>query len=157
MPGCRGVVLMALALMSGRARRASAQAAPCSYDACALSLIPRMSGLDVARGVREERVGSLGFLFPRDVRAAFDGSAAAQHHAGRALSIRRVAALLTDAGAVLAASGAAHAMATSSGRRASVTISLAGAALVGASVWPQFAADAELSRAVRDYNRQFAK
>lgn len=132
-----------------------AQAAPCTYDACALSLIPRLGGLDVVRGNAEQRVGSLGFVLPRDVRPAFTGNAAAQAHAARAQSIRRVAAVLTDAGGILAAAGLMRAL-SSNGRRTSLMVAAGGLALVGASVPPQFAADAELSRAVREYNRQFA-
>lgn len=148
---------VALLLSLIAAHESRAQTAACDYSACALSLVPRLSGLDVVRGTSEQRVGSLGFLTPRDVRAVFAGSIAAQEHADRALSIRRVAATLTDAGALLAAAGVTRALATPHGRRVSVAISLTGLALIGASVLPQFGADAELSRAVREYNRQFAR
>ena len=151
------VRLAALILSLAAAGELGAQTAACTYDTCALSLVPRLSGLDVVRGTNEQRIGSLGFLIPRDVRAAFSGSAAAQQHAGRALSIRRVAAVFTDVGGLIAAAGAVRAFSTANGRRASAVISLGGVALIGASVLPQFAADAELSRAVRDYNRQFAR
>jgi len=137
-----------------------AQAAPiarCSYDTCALSIIPRLSGLDVVRGASEERIATLGFLAPTSVNRAFLGNAAAESHASRALRIRRVASIMTDLGGVLALSGALHAAATRTGRSASIAISLGGLTLVGASVLPQFAADAELSRAVREYNTQFAR
>jgi hypothetical protein len=134
-----------------------AQSAACTYDVCALSIVPRLSGLDVVRGAREERVGTLSFLLPRAVNAPFVGSDAAQDHARRALSTRRVAAVLTDIGGAAALVGAIHASTAPRDRRWSVYVSLGGAALIGASVLPQFAADAELSRAVREYNRQFAK
>lgn len=130
---------------------------PCSYDTCALSLLPRLRGLDIVRGVTEERVATLGFLVPRSVNDAFAGDALAESHASRALSIRRVASAMTDIGALVAATGAIRAGATAHDRRTSTVISLSGLALVGASVLPQFAADAELSRAVREYNRQFAR
>jgi hypothetical protein len=130
--------------------------AACSYSRCALGIIPRLSSLDVVRGDREERVGSLSFLFPHDVRGAFAGSAPAQRHAERALSLRRVAAVLTTVGGVLAASGVVRAAATRSGRPLSVAAAGVGVAAFSVSVPVHFAADAELSRAVWDYNRDLS-
>ena len=85
--------------------------------------------------------------------SAFAGSNPAQRHADRALRLRRVAAVLTTVGGALAASGAVRAAATRSGRAVSVAVAGAGVTAFSASVPVHFAADAELSRAVWDYNR----
>lgn len=127
--------------------------AVCDYTRCALGIIPRVTALDVVRGAREERIASLGFLVPGDVRGAFGDNARAVAHAGRAGRIRRVASLLTDAGLLIGLSAATRAAATSDTRRASVAVSLSGLALLAVSVPAHFAADAELSRAVWEYNR----
>jgi len=150
------VLACAAGVCAGRSVHApSALTSRCTYDACALNIVPRLRGLDVVRGDAEERVATLDFLWPRSVNAAFGGSAQAEHHASRALSIRRIASVMTDVGGLVAAAAAIRAAETPQHRRVSVGISLGGIALLGASVLPQFAADTELSRAVRDYNRQF--
>lgn len=128
----------------------------CSYARCGLGIVPRLSALDVVRGDREERVGSLAFLLPHDVRAAFAGSEPAQRRAGRALGLRRVGAVLTATGGALAVAGAVHAVSSRSGRTTWAVGAGIGAAAFAASVPVHFAADAELSRAVWEYNRGLA-
>jgi hypothetical protein len=144
-------------VMLARVATAQTSSRPCDYSRCALNIIPRLTALDVVRGDSEERVGSLAFLFPRDVSEAFAGSAEARAHADRAFGQRRVGAVLTNVGGALLAGGLIRTAATSDTRRASIGTAIAGAALVGISVPIHFAADAELSRAVREFNRRFAR
>src|SRR4051812_44362424 len=89
------LTLLTLLLAAGAlAPAASAQegnrsaASVCDYSRCALTIIPRLSALDVVRGDTETRVASLAFLFPRSVSAIFDGNDAARRHAARAFSQR---------------------------------------------------------------------
>jgi hypothetical protein len=118
-----------------------------------LTIVPRLSALDIARGSSEDRVASLAFLAPRSVSVAFRGSDAAQAHAARAYRLRRVAAGLTDMGILI---GAAAATPMVPSPRRGVALSCA-FAIVAASVPIHFAADAALSRAVWAYNRQFSR
>ena len=152
-------LLAALMIMGGFARGLAAQEpqAGCSYDRCALQLVPRLWALDLVRGSGDEQVGSLSFFVPKPVRSAFVPIAPAQAHADRAFTIRRVAAVLTDAGGVLALMGATRAAATADHRRASVGVGVLGVVALGVSVPLQFRADAELSHAVHEFNRQFAR
>jgi hypothetical protein len=155
----RSALLLTLFLAAGAiAPAASAQSTPvCDYSRCALTIIPRLTALDVVRGDREERVGSLPFLLPRNISEVFAGSAPAWAHADRAFSRRRVGAVLTNVGGALLAGGVIRAALTPDHRRASIGTALAGATLVGISVPIHFSADAELSRAVREFNRRFAR
>lgn len=125
----------------------------CTYARCALGILPRLTALDVVRGVGEERVGSLAFLFPRDVQGVFASNESAKRHAAHALSLRRVGAALTFAGGVLLVTGAVHAAASRNGRVPWAAAAGVGVATFGASVPVHFAADAELSRAVWAFNR----
>jgi len=146
-------------ITAGLARGMPAQESPggCTYDRCALQLVPRLWALDVVRGNSDERVGSLSFFAPTPVRSAFLRVAPAQAHADRAFAIRRVASIVTDVGGILAMSGAARAAATANHRRQSLAVGVLGVLAVGVSVPLQFRADAELSRAVHEFNRQFAR
>jgi len=92
-------------------------------------------------------------LFPHHVASPFLSSPTATQHADAAFSRRRVAAILTNAGIVMAAAAATRAIPTA--RRG--TVATIGFALIGSSVPIHFAADAELSRAIWEYNRQFAR
>jgi hypothetical protein len=115
--------------------------------------MPRLSALDVVRGSSEDRVGSLAFLFPHSVNAAFRGSDTAQLHASRAYRLRRVAAGLTDVGILMGAAATTRVVPSS---RRGIAVSVA-FAMVASSVPIHFAADAALSRAVWAYNRQFSR
>jgi hypothetical protein len=92
-------------------------------------------------------------LFPHRVAPVFSSSDAATQHATAAFSRRRIAAVLTDAGVILLASAATHAIAPAHRGTAAAV----GAALVASSIPIHFAADAELSRAVWEFNRQYAR
>jgi hypothetical protein len=148
-----GIALL-FAVRSVGAQRADSS---CVYEQCALSIVPRLFALDIVRGASEARVGSLAFLYPSRVTAAFTGSDAAQQHAAHAFRLRRVAAVLTDVGIVAVASAGGHAIVSTQNRRASATISGVGLAIVASSVPIHFAADGELSRAVWEFNRRFGR
>ena len=96
-------------------------------------------------------MATLPFLWPARVAHIFGDDSIATRHAVRATRRRALAALFTDVGGVLVIAGATRF--NGAGRSMIGT----GAALVAASVPIQFAADAELSRAVWSYNRRFAR
>ncbi|MGH7616168.1 MAG: hypothetical protein ACREPM_02965 [Gemmatimonadaceae bacterium] len=145
--------VLATTLVAASVASAGAQMADsgCTYARCALGILPRLSGLDVVRGAGEQRVASLGFLLPRNVTPAFSGDRSAEAHAAGAVRRRRVAAVLTDLGAI------AIAMGTMRRSDAGHRVALAGLAFVASSVPIHFAADAELSRAVWIYDRRFGE
>lgn len=149
-------LLIALAFIAGlRGDVVSAQTdTSCSYSRCALGIIPRLTALDVVRGDREERVGSLAFLFPRDVRRTFGDNDLASARAARAFSLRRVGAVLTATGATIAVAGGVRAIAVRGSPGPSAALAAIGLSTFAASVPVHFAADAELSRAVWEYNRR---
>jgi hypothetical protein len=125
----------------------------CTYSRCGLSIVPRLGGLDVVRGESEVRIGSLPFLWARDVSIAFSHDAGARSYAVRASGLRRIAAVMTDAGAFLIAAGAVGILHDGGRiRGVSSVAAMGGFALVGASVPVHFSADADLSRAVWRYN-----
>jgi hypothetical protein len=150
-------VVMALLLAPVGITRAQAADSTCTYARCGLSIIPRLVGLDVVRGDGETRVGSLAFLWPRDVSIAFANDAEARSYAARATRRRRIAAVMTDAGLALAVGGAAG-MLHDGGRirGGSSVAAISGLVLLGASVPIHFSADADLSRAVWRYNATLA-
>jgi len=125
----------------------------CTYATCALNIVPRITALDVVRGNGEYRVASLAFLFPHGVASAFTPNESAVAHANAAFSRRRVASALIDAGAILLASAAAGVLVPA--HRG--VVAGAGVALIAGSVPIHFAADAELSRAVWEFNRQYTR
>lgn len=152
------VIAAALPVASARAQRPES----CSYESCALWIVPRWNGLAVTRGPDGPDVANLGFFVPHSVTAALrsgaEGAAAdsASAYADRALWLRRVGAALTDFGAVVA--GAVVVSAASRGR-ATATEKVAGAVsatLLVVSVPLQFAADGALSRAVWWHNARYA-
>jgi hypothetical protein len=151
MSAIRSAAIAVVLLASPRFVSAQASTPACEYERCALTIVPRLTALTVARGASEERVTSLAFLFPHGVADAFAGNDAAEHHAQRAFSKRVIAAVLTDAGIAVAAAGLAR-----QGRSRVVTTGI-GVAMVASSVPIHFAADAELSRAVWEYNRRFSR
>lgn len=133
------------------AARAQAPDSSCDYARCSLTIIPRLTALDVVRGAEESRVTSLPFLVPRNPVRIFSANAEARDHASRAFRVRRVAAVLTDLGIGVAAVSGIRAAGSRDRRAVGIQFSVA-AALVAASVPIHFRADAELSRAVRAYN-----
>jgi hypothetical protein len=154
-PGLLHAARLAAALAALAVTQSAAQTtdSAASYDRAALNIVPRLVALDVVRGAREERVSSLAFLFPHRVTSAFGTCEPAQLHAARAFRLRRVAAALTDAGLVLAVASATRAV-SPTGRHFALT---AAGAMVAGSVPIHFSADAALSRAVWEYNRQFGR
>lgn len=170
MRACRGsmVAILSLAVASiAGARSAAGQAADsaagCGYRECALGIAPRWNGLALVRGVRGEPVANLGFFWPRDVSATLRGAEAtapgadaAVREARRALRLRRIGALLTDAGGVAIAVAAARAARSGGGRPTALLAGGGGLALV-LSVPFQFAADGALSRAVWWHNQRYAR
>ena len=160
----RAVVLLATVSVSlGAQRYASSVVAPvvrdsaCTYSACALGLAPVWNALDVTRGATGEHLASLGFFLPGNVAAAFAGSDSAQGYAGRAVRVRRVAAVLTDGGAVLIGAAVLHGLSSGHFSAADRVAAGAGTAAFAASVPLQFSADALLSRAVWWYNARFIR
>ncbi len=156
------VVVLAISsgLLSAPADLVAQSAAPsavCSYDTCALNVVPAWNGLAVVRGQSEDRVALLGFFKAGNLDAAFAGDPAALALAHRAVRTRRVAATLTDAGLVLLLLGSvALPSMDADGRDTPALYLVAGAVSLGLSVPLQFAADGHLSRAVWQFNRRFA-
>jgi hypothetical protein len=127
------------------------------YNTCALNVVPRWNGLAVVRGADEQHIATLGFLWPGSLNrgTAFAPDAAATALGQRAVRTRRLAAALTDLGALAILAGAARA--ESSGVDATArTLMISGAVAFGVSVPLQFRADGQLARAVWTYNRRFA-
>ena len=126
------------------------------YERCAYNLVPRGLGLAVVRGVQEDYVASLGFLWPGSLGDAFAGDSIAVRIGHEATRTRRVAAALTTGGMLsLLAGGVVYAMDTN--QDLAVGLAAIGGISVGLSVPLQFKADAQLSRAVWHYNRRFAR
>lgn len=146
---------------------APAPAAPdsaCDYHRCALNIVPAWNGLAVVRGISGPRVAVLHFFWPRDVSAAIAGpdrttvgvdSALAE--ARRAVHLRRIAAVLTDGGTIVAATAAVAALHAGRLRRGDAVLATVGGATLLVSIPWQFAADGALSRAVWWHNRRFAR
>jgi hypothetical protein len=130
----------------------------CSYATCALGIAPRINALDVVRGDAQTRVGSLSFVWPRATLVrTFDGDARAERLAARSVRTRRVGAALTDAGAMLVVAAVIRSAMVRGDRRWSAGMAGLGAASIAASTPVQFAADAQLSRAVFEFNRRYAR
>jgi len=159
------LLLAALAMPITIAAQAPvSRVSPCSYRACGLSISPRWNGLAVVRGAAGTPAATLSFFWPRDVSGALRGdsidasgadSAVAQ--ARRALGLRRIGAVLTDAGAVLGAVALVRALNAGRLRRSDGVIAAAGAASLGVSIPFQFAADGALSRAVWWHNLRYSQ
>lgn len=137
---------------------------PCAYIDCALRVAPRWNGLAVVRGDSGSTAANLGFFWATDVTAVFKATTAhspaldsAVTAARQAVRLRRVAAALTDGGALLMMAGIAHALFRGRLGRADDAIAGTGAALFVTSVPLQFAADGALSRAVWWYDAQFGR
>jgi hypothetical protein len=165
--GARWAIMVASLLATSvfAAWPAAAQtAAACTYRACALTIAPTWNGLAVVRASSGERVANLHFFWPHDVTPALAGvdagavgadSAAA--YARDAVRLRRVGAIFTDAGIVLAAGAAASALRHGRLSRDGGVLAGIGAASLAVSVPFQFAADGALSRAVWWHNLRFGR
>lgn len=136
----------------------------CSYERCALTIVPVWNGLAVVRGVTGAQVALLHFFLPRDVSgdiAGRDSLAAGAERARaegyHAVHIRRTAAAFTDGGALLVAVAGIGAIRAGRVRRQDAILAGVGGAAFAVSVPLQFAADGALSRAVWWYNRRFAR
>ena len=158
-------VLAAVALLpAARVARGQATAAACDYRACALGIVPTWNGLAVVRGADGPRVANLNFFWPRSIESALrgptpllPGADSAAAHARRAVGLRRIGALLTDAGLI---GGVVTAVRVVNRGRAGRGEQRAAGAALGAlvlSVPFQFAADGALSRAVWWHNVRFAR
>jgi hypothetical protein len=156
MRACRWIAAGAIAVIP---LAVQAQSKPdCDYARCALRIVPRLSGLDVVRGDDNEHAGSLNFLWPNGtVIRAFQGDADATLHGRSSVRKRRVAAALTDAGALLIGAAMFRGATVKGDSRPSVAVAGAGAAALAISVPLQFAADEQLSKAVHRFNRRFAR
>jgi membrane-associated phospholipid phosphatase len=126
------------------------------YERCAYNLVPRGLGLAVVRGVQEDYVASLGFLRAGTLSGAFEGDSIADALGRQAVRTRRVAATLTVT-ALLAIAGAGAVWIADGSNEAAIGLAAYGGVALGLSVPLQFKADGQLSRAVWQYNRRFAK
>ncbi|MFL5560636.1 MAG: hypothetical protein ACJ79K_04090 [Gemmatimonadaceae bacterium] len=163
------LVVLALAVVGASPRHTQAQApapapAPCSYERCALDIVPTWNGLAVERGTAGPRMALLNFFWPRDVSVAFVGddaraigidSAIAAAH--RAVRVRRTAAFFTDAGLLLGGVALGRSLGAGKLRRGEAILAGAGGVALVVSIPLQFAADGALSRAVWWHNRRFAR
>jgi hypothetical protein len=129
----------------------------CTYRTCALGVVPRWDGLAVTRGESSRPVALLGFFWPGDVRGVFIGDDDALDAATDAILMRQAAAVMTDGGLILVATGIARALFTRDWDKLSTAMTVIGGASLGASVPLQFAADGHLSRAVWLFNRRYSK
>lgn len=101
---------------------------------------------------------SLGFLWPSaSLSRAFGSDVDAQRFARASVRTRRVAAVLTDAGALLMAVALARGLVVKNDPTPSVVLGAVGAGMLAVSVPVQFSADEQLSRAVHAFNRRFAR
>lgn len=124
-----------------------------AYRRDALGIAPVWNGLAVVRGAERARVANLNFFWPRRIDDAFQGDSA-RVYASRAIRTRRVAAVLTDAGAVLLAAAVVR---RGPGDAVARGIAYAGAGAFALSVPLHFAADDWLARAVWWHNERVAR
>ena len=129
----------------------------CTYQECAVGLSPVWNGIDITRGDSQRTVASLGFFFPQDVTHAFKDDPEAADVARDAFRIRQAAAIMTDAGLVLTATGVARALFQRDFDKLSTALTVVGGVSFIGGVPLQFAADGALSRAVWLYNRRFSR
>jgi hypothetical protein len=99
----------------------------------------------------------LGFFWPGDVSRPFESDREALTAARDAMAVRQTAAILTDAGVVLVATGLARGLFHQDWDKLSSALAIDGGTALIASVPVQFAADGYLSRAVWLFNRKFAR
>ncbi|MGK2961767.1 MAG: hypothetical protein ACSLFK_06410 [Gemmatimonadaceae bacterium] len=147
---------IAIAGFTNTARAQSAEAG-CTYESCALSLAPVWNGLAITRGISQRQVANLGYFWPSDIRPVFADNAAALEAADEALQTRTVAAVLTDAGLVLLATGLARAAFQREFDGFARVLVYSGTASIGISVPVHFAADGMLNRAIWWHNRRYSR
>lgn len=158
-----GALLAALCLLPlstaalGAQSASPSRLAACSYETCALNVVPRWNGLAVVRGADEAQVATLGFFLPGSLEAAFTGVPSAEALGRRAVRTRWAAALLTDLGAAAILVGALRASGEHGSDDTARLWLVGGAAALGVSVPLQFRADGFLSRAAWQFNAQFAR
>lgn len=140
-------MLVALPFVAARAQDSS-----CSYLACGLRIAPVWNGLDVVRGAEGQRVSGLGFFWAKDVRPALAVNDSSAAYAARAVRVRRVAAVLTDAGALALAYAAGRQLHNGAFTSGDKGAAVAGATAFAVSVPLQFAADGLLSRSLWWFN-----
>ena len=124
-----------------------------AYRRDALGIAPVWNGLAVVRGSERTRVANLNFFWPRRIDDAFLGDSA-RFYGSRAFRTRRVAAVLTDAGAVLLAAAVVR---RGSGDAVTRGLAIAGAGAFVLSVPLHFAADDWLARALWWHNEGLAR
>jgi hypothetical protein len=151
--------LAAIGVLALRSAVVGAQTpVPCDYATCGLGISPRLTALDVVRGDARAPAGSLSFVWPRATLVrAFEGDVRAEPFARRSLRTRRIGAALTDVGVLFVAAAAARLSMHPDDRRWSAGMAGLGVASLAVSVPVQFAADAQLSRAVFEFNRRYAR
>lgn len=152
------VVAVAMLLVAAPSvSEAQSSVAPCTvYAECAYNLVPRGLGLAVVRGEREEYIASLGFLRAGTLRGAFEGDSLADALGRQAVRTRRAAATLTVS-SLIAIAGAGAVLLADGPDEAAIGLAAYGGVALGLSVPLQFKADGQLSRAVWQYNRRFAR
>lgn len=153
----KSAVVLALVAASAFAPRLGAQASCTQYQQCALSIVPRFSGLVVVQGENETPRANLGFIIPgKPLDHVFAGDTTAVRFGREALGQRRVGALLTVSTLLTAVAGGI--LAADEDQRTTGGALLGAAALQGVgTVYFQFKADASLARAVWWYNRRFTR
>lgn len=149
-------VLLGLVLSAAGAPAAAQQGAG-PYEHSALNVVPRWNGLAVVRGENEAHVATLGFFWAGSLNGAFDADPRAAEFGRQARRTRRIAATLTDLGAVAIAVGVIRATGPRGVDPTARLVALSGIAALGVSVPLQFKADGELSRAVWHFNARFAQ
>lgn len=159
----RWVLLVLLSCTASR-QSAAQQRQECSYTACAVAIVPAWNGLEVVRQADGVAIVNLNFFLPRDIGPALAGSNmavpgadSALMYARRAVGLRRVGALLTDAGGIALAVAAVRALQDGHLDRTNQRIGMGGAAALLVSVPFQFAADGALSRAVWWHNLRYSR
>ena len=155
--------LLPAGALAAQAPAAGSRDTACSYQRCALTIVPSWNGLAVTRGVTGDRVALLHFFLPRNVSrdiagpdSAAPGAERARAEGYRAVQLRRTAAGFSDGGALLLAAASVGALKAGRMRRQDAVLAGIGGAAFAVSVPLQFAADGALSRAVWWYNRRFA-
>ncbi|MES2180379.1 MAG: hypothetical protein V4550_21185 [Gemmatimonadota bacterium] len=123
----------------------------CSYQTCALGIVPVWNGLAVVEGVMQTPRANLNFFLPRSLGATFRGDSALSYST-RAVQTRMIAAAFTDVGVAIAVVVAAHGLHTRRLTTADRLLAVGGVASLAASVPLQFSADGLLSRAVWWHN-----
>ena len=115
------------------------------------------------RGSSSATVANLNFFLPRDISHAlrgdgrlFVGSDSVSAAVKRAVRLRRIGAVFTDAGLIGIAVAGARALSDGSNKRTNGIIAGTGFALLGIAVPFQFAADGALSKAIWWYNWRYS-